>query len=217
VINVVLADDHPPFRLGLRQTLEAAPGIRVVGEAGDGSELFAVLRKTLEANILLLDIEMPGFRVYEAVSRLRSEYPRLRVIIVTVYDDRRYIHRLIDLGVRGYMLKDESLSTYSRAIRAVANNGMYFSPRVASVALTEDGRNPIILSPREAEVLRLAASGLTSVAIGAQLGISAKTADTHAERACHKLGVSSRTAAVGRAVELGLISTRPEEDGEDRG
>lgn len=217
MISVVMADDHPPFRVGLRQTLEQAPDIRVVEEAGNGPELFAALRKNPSADVLLLDIEMPGFKVYEAVSQLRAGYPRLKIMIVTVYDDRRYIHRLIDLGVKGYMLKDESLSTYARAIREVGSGGMYFSPRVAAVALAENGRSPIILSPREAEVLSLAATGLTSVAIGARLGISAKTADTHAERACAKLGVSNRTAAVGRAVELGLISTHVGRDGDDHG
>lgn len=214
MIDVVMADDHPPFRVGLRQTLGETQDIRVVAEAGDGPELFATLRQHPSADILLLDIEMPNFKVYDAVRQLGAEYPRLKIIIVTVYDDRRYIYRLIEMGVKGYMLKDENLSTYARAIREVANGGVYFSPRVAAVALTDDGRKPIILSPREFEVMKLAAIGLTSVAIGVQLGISSKTVDTHAERAYGKLGVNNRTAAVGRAVELGLISTQLREDGD---
>jgi len=211
VISVVLADDHPPFRVGLRQTLAETPDIRVVGEAGNGSELFAVLRRNPLADVLLLDIEMPGLKVYDAVRMLQREYAQLKTIIVTAYDERRRIHRLIDLAVKGYMLKDESLNTYAHAIRQVAGGGMYFSARVATVALADDGRQAIILSPREAEVLQLAATGLTSVAIGARLSISSKTVDTHAERACRKLGVSNRTAAVGRAIELGMITTQIEE------
>ena len=102
---------------------------------------------------------------------------------------------------------------YARAIREVAGGGVYFGARVATVALSGNGRKPVVLSRREAEVLRLAASGLTSVAIGARLGISSKTVDTHVERACRKLGVSNRTAAVGRAIELGMITTRPQKAG----
>jgi len=214
VIKVILADDHPPFRVGLRQTLAETPDIRVVGEAGDGSELFAALRKNPLADVLLLDFEMPGFKAYEAVRQLGAKYPRLKTIIVTAYDERRRIRRLIDLGVKGYMLKDERLNTYAHAIREVGGGGMYFSVRVATVALTDDGGEPIILSIREAEVLQLAATGLTSVAIGARLGISPKTVDTHAERACRKLGASNRTAAVGRAIELGMITTQPQNDGD---
>lgn len=214
MITVILADDHPPFLVGVRQALDKAPNIHIVGEAGQGAELFSLLLKHPETDILLLDIQMPGFDVFKAVRKLSAQYAGLKIIIVTGHADHRYIHGLIRMGVRGYMLKDEDLSTYVRAVRIVAGGQTYFSPRVATVALMEDGQGAIILSPRETEVLSLVAAGLTSTAIGTQLGISSKTVDTHAERAVVKLGASNRAAAVGRAVELGMISALPEPKGD---
>jgi len=207
VIRVVIADDHPPFRVGIRQTLDQAPDIQVVGEASNGPELFSMLSQSPSAEILLLDIEMPEFKVYEAVSQFAVQYPHLKILIVTAYDEQRRILRLIELGVKGYMLKDEPLNMYAHAIREVAEGRRYFSSRVAHVALTENGKGAIVLTPREFEVLTLAARGLASPAIGMQLGISSKTVDTYVERACRKLGASNRTTAVLRAVELGLVTT----------
>jgi DNA-binding NarL/FixJ family response regulator len=213
VIKVIIADDHPPLRVGIRQTLEQARDIRVLAEASDGPELSAMLSRHPSTEVLLLDIEMPGFKVYDAVRQMGTQYPHLKVLIVTAYDERRRILRLIELGVKGFMLKDEPLNMYAHAIREIADGRTYFSARVAHVALTENGRGAIVFSHREFEVLTLAADGLSSTAIGMQLGISPKTVDTHAERACRKLGAKNRTTAVLRAIELGLISVGVGEDG----
>ena len=217
MINVIIADDHPPFRVGIRQTLEQARDIRVLGEASDGPALFSVLDRNPSAEVLLLDIEMPGFKVYDAVGQMGTQYPQLKILIVTAYDERRRILRLIDLGVKGYMLKDEPLNMYAHAVREIADGRTYFSARVAHVALTQNGRGAIVFSPREFEVLTLAAGGLSSRAIGLQLGISPKTVDTHAERACRKLGAKNRTTAVLRAIELGLITAGVGENGNNDG
>ena len=217
VIDVIIVDDHPPVRVGITQTLKETRDIGVVGEADDGPGLFTVVRRNPSAEVLLLDIGMPGFDVYQAVRRLRTEYPSLKILIVTGYDDRRRILKLIELGVRGYLLKDDPLHMYAHAIREIADGRTYFSPRVAHVALTENGRGAIVLSPREYEVLTLAAAGLASPAIGVRLGISPKTVDTHVERACQKLGARNRTTAVLRAVELGLITVGAGEGGNDDG
>jgi DNA-binding NarL/FixJ family response regulator len=206
VIKVIIADDHPPFRVGIRQTLEQAQDIRVLAEASDGPELSATLSRNPSTDVLLLDIEMPGFKVNDAVRLMGTQYPHLKVLIVTAYDERRRIMRLIDLGVKGFMLKEEPLNMYAHAIREIANGRTYFSARAAHVALTENGRGAILFSPREFEVLTLAAEGLSSPAIGMRLGISSKTVDTHVERACRKLGAKNRTTAVVRAIELGLIT-----------
>ena len=217
MINVIIADDHPPFRVGIRQTLEQAQDIRVLAEASDGPELSATLSRNPSTDVLLLDIEMPDFKVYDAVRLMGTQYPHLKVLIVTAYDERPRIMRLIDLGVKGFMLKEEPLNMYAHAIREIANGRTYFSARVAHVALTENGRGAIVFSPREFEVLTLAADGLSSPAIGMQLGISSKTVDTHVERACRKLGAKNRTTAVVRAIELGLITVGVGEDGNNSG
>jgi DNA-binding NarL/FixJ family response regulator len=217
VIEVIIVDDHPPIRLGITQTLEQTRDIHVVGEANDGHEMFSALRRNPSADVLLLDIEMPGFSVYEAVRQLEAQYPHLKILIVTVYDDRRRILKLVELGVKGYMLKDEPLNMYAHAIREIAEGRTYFSSRVAHVALTENGKDAIVLTPREHEVMTLAAAGFASPAIGMRLGISPKTVDTYAERACQKLGANNRTTAVLRAIELDLITVRTGGDGNNGG
>jgi len=217
VIKVIIADDHPAFRVGIRQILEQARDIQVLAEASDGPELSAMLSRNPSTDVLLLDIEMGDFKVYEAVRLMGTEYPCLKVLIVTAYDERRRILRLIELGVKGFMLKDERLNMYAHAIREIASGRTYFSARVAHVALTANGRGAIVFSPREFEVLTLAADGLSSTAIGTQLGISSKTVDTHAERACRKLGAKNRTTAVLRAIELGLITVGVGENGDNSG
>ena len=217
MIEVVIVDDHPPVRVGITQTLEQTREIRVVGEANDGHEMFSVLRRNPSANVLLLDIEMPGFDVYDAVRQLKAQYPHLKILIVTAYDDRARILKLVGFGVKGYMLKDEPLNMYAHAIREIAEGRTYFSPRVAHVALIENGRDAIVLTPREFEVVTLVALGLASPAIGMRLGISSKTVDTYAERVCRKLGANNRTTAVLRAVELGLISVGVGEGGNNGG
>jgi DNA-binding NarL/FixJ family response regulator len=211
MIEVIIVDDHPPVRAGIRQELEKTRDIRVVGEANDGTEMFSALRRNPSTDVLLLDVEMDGFKIYDAVQQLKQHYPHLKILIVSAYDDRKRILKLVELGVKGYMLKDEPIRMYAHAIREIAEGRSYFSSQVAHVALTENGQDTIVLAPREFEVISLAARGLTSPAIGMRLGISPKTVDTHAERACGKLGANNRTTAVLRAIELGLITTSARE------
>jgi DNA-binding NarL/FixJ family response regulator len=178
--------------------------------------MLSVLRQNPSTDVLLLDIEMPGFDVYDAVRHLKVQYPELKVLIVTGYNDRHRILKLVELGVKGYMLKDESLNMYAYAVREIAAGRTYFSSEVAHVALTENGKDAIVLTPREFEVTTLAARGLASAEIGMRLGISSKTVDTYAERACRKLGAKNRTTAVLRAIELGLISVGTENGNNSR-
>jgi DNA-binding NarL/FixJ family response regulator len=135
VIEVVIVDDHPPLRIGIRQALEKTQGIRVVGEANDGREMLSVLRRNSSTDVLLLDIEMPDFDVYDAVRQLKAQYPDTKVLIVTGYNDRSRILKLVELGVKGYMLKDEPLNMYSHAIREIAAGRIYFSSQVVGPSL----------------------------------------------------------------------------------
>jgi DNA-binding NarL/FixJ family response regulator len=216
VIEVVIVDDHPPLRMGIKHALAEARDIRVAGEANNGVEMFSVLRQKPSTDVLLLDIQMPDFRVHDTVRELQARYPKLKVLIVSASDEGSRILKLIDAGVRGYILKDEPTKMYAHAIREIAAGGTYFSHHVAHVALTENGKDAIMLTPREHEVLSLAAAGLASPAIGMQLGISSKTVDTYAERACRKLGAPNRTTAVIRAIELSLVKV-PARGGESNG
>jgi DNA-binding NarL/FixJ family response regulator len=200
------------LRAGIRQTLEKAQDIRVIGEAGNGAELLELLAGSPTPDLLLLDIQMPDFDVFEAVPRLKTAYPRMKILIVTAHGDRTSVNRLVELGIDGYLLKEESLRTYPNVVRRVAEGEPYVSPGVVAAMLTRDSVTPPALSPRELQVLELVAQGLTSGEIGMSLGLSAKTVDTHAERVCRKLSANNRTAAVARAIELGWIDRQRDAD-----
>ena len=204
MISVIIADDHPPLREGIKQRLERQADIQVIGEAGDGQELFTLLSEEPSANVLVLDIRMPDFEILPAIPRIRTLCPKMGILIVTAHDDPTHISQLLAAGVDGYVVKQEDMSIYATAIRDIAAGRTYFSQRVFGVALdTADMPAP---SPRELEVLTLVAKDATTDDIAQRLGISPRTVETHVKRACRKLGVSTRAGAVGRAVQLGYIN-----------
>ena len=215
MISVLIADDHPSHRAGIVMKLNQERDMRVVGEVGTGPELFARLAKMETPNIVLLDIQMPQFNVMESVPRLRSAYPAMKILIVTGYADRADVCELIEMGVEGYLLKEEHLTIYPVAIRDIVAGKHFFSESVTDIWLAERSRKPVRLSRREAEVLQLVADGATSGEIGRQLSISAKTVDTHIERIYHKLNMSNRPGMVARGYELGLIKRKDKEDEDD--
>jgi NarL family two-component system response regulator YdfI len=202
-IDVVIADDHPVIREGLKHRLERRPDIRVVGEAADGPGLFTLLSEISTPRVLVLDMSMPDFVIREAMPILRARYPKMKILILTVHNDQRNILQMIDAGVDGYLIKGESMDTYIPAVRKVAAGERFFSQDTFSVAL-EDAKTPTP-SPRELEVLALIAQDATTDEIARRLDISPRTVDTHVRRACQKLGVSGRAAAVAKAVQLGYV------------
>jgi len=207
-ISVLIADDHPSHRGGIVAQLNEERDMEVVGEVGTGPELFAKLAKTKAPNIVLLDIQMPEFDVMESVPRLRSAYPAMKILIVTGYADRTNICELMDLGVEGYLLKDEPLRIYPVAIRDIAAGRHFFSESVTDIWLAERKSKPMRLSRRETEVLQLVADGVTSGEIGRLLSIATKTVDTHVIRLCHKLDANNRPGVVARGFALGLIKRK---------
>jgi two-component system, NarL family, response regulator NreC len=204
MIDVMIADDHPAFREGIRPRLDRQQDIRIVREASDGPELFALLSENPPPDVLLLDISMPGFEVLRAIPRLRVRYPQMKILIVTAHDDEARIRQLIDAGVDGYLIKDEDMDTYVRAVRDVAAGKKYFSQRTFEVAI--DSANSSMPSPRELEILALVAQDVTTDEIARRLLISSSTVNTHIARVFRKLGVNSRAAAVAKVVQLGYIT-----------
>ena len=201
MIRVVVADDHPPLREGVKHALNSDRGIRVVGEAGSGPELEAALG--LAPDVLLLDISMPDFNALEQVPRLRARYPEMKIVVVTAYDNETFVQRLMG-EVHGYLLKEEDMDAYARAVHEVSKGRKYFTDRALDLALN----SPELprLSERELQVLGLAARGIKTADIAEELFISTRTVDSHVENACQKLGVRNRTAAVAKAIELELIT-----------
>ncbi|HXF70456.1 MAG TPA: response regulator transcription factor [Thermoflexus sp.] len=209
-IRVLLADDHPAVRTGIRQFLERDPAIEVVAEAGSGEEALALIARH-RPDVVILDLRMPGLSGLEVLRRLRAEHPEVRVLVLTAYDDDPYIFAALRAGARGYLLKTAGPEDLIRGVRMVYAGRSVLDPTVAERLMEELGRpeaegEPERLTERELEVLRLAARGLTNRAIGFQLGISERTVHSHMINIFAKLGVSTRTEAVLKAIRLGWIS-----------
>ncbi|GAA2541908.1 response regulator transcription factor [Winogradskya consettensis] len=205
MIRILLVDDHPVVRHGLRGMLEIEADLNVVGEASSGAEGVA-LAVQLRPDIVLMDLRMPGGDGVEATGAILGRVPGVRVLVLTTYESDRDILRAIEAGAGGYLLKDTTPADLATAVRAAARGEMVLAPSVAST-LVRQVRSPAVpsLSAREAEVLRLVARGATNSDIGRGLGISEATVKTHLLRAFNKLGVDDRTAAVTRAMELGML------------
>lgn len=208
VTRVLLADDHPIVRAGIRNLLERAPGIQVVGEASGGEEALQLVDE-LEPDVLLLDMEMPDLKGVEVAQRLRASNSPVRILALSAYDDRQYILELLASGAAGYLVKEEVPETIIEAVRGVARGEQgWVSRRVASQMadwLHMDEQGKMGLTTREVEVLRLVVAGKTNQEIGIALGISEKTVEKHLEGVFSKLGVASRVEAAVVAVKSKLI------------
>jgi DNA-binding NarL/FixJ family response regulator len=205
-IRVLLADDHPVVREGLRGMLDAEPDIEVIGEASSGPEA-VVLAGRLRPDVILMDLRMPGGDGVEAIGHLTGT----TVVVLTTYDSDADILRAVEAGAAGYLLKDTPRSVLADSVRAAARGETVLTPAVAGRLLGRIRAEPAArteqLSARETEVLALVARGLTNAEIGKRLYVSEATVKTHLLRACAKLGVSGRTAAVTKAIETGALPT----------
>jgi DNA-binding NarL/FixJ family response regulator len=205
LLTVLIADDHPVVREGLRGMLAAEPGIRVVGEAASGDEA-VVMALRHRPDVVLMDLRMPGGDGVEATAGIMTAVPEARVVVLTTYETDADIVRAVEAGAAGYLLKDTPRRDLVSAIRAAARGETVLGPTVAT-RLVSQLRRPATepLSARETEVLSLVARGQTNAEIGRALYISEATVKTHLLRAFGKLGVSDRTAAVTTAIQLGML------------
>jgi DNA-binding NarL/FixJ family response regulator len=210
-VRVLVADDHPVVRAGLRALLSAEPGLTVVAEAGSGEETVLMARRH-QPDVVLMDLRMPGAGGLTAIRQLSADQPGVRVVVLTTYDSDADILPAVEAGAAGYLLKDTPRDTLVGAIFAAARGETVLAPSVAGrlvnrlrAAPPEAPAARETLSARETEVLMLAGRGLTNAQIGRELFVSEATVKTHLLRAYAKLGVSSRTAAVTRAMELGVL------------
>jgi DNA-binding NarL/FixJ family response regulator len=204
-IRILIVDDHPVVRDGLRGMLTGEADLEVVGEAADGLEALAMAGRH-SPDIVLMDLRMPVLDGVAAIRRLSAEHPHARVIVLTTYDEDNDIVRAVQAGAAGYLLKDAPRDELYRAVRAAANGETVLAPRVAA-RLFGRLRAPAaeIPSERELEVLALVARGLTNRAIARHLRISEATVKTHLVHTFAKLAVDDRTAAVTAALERGLL------------
>ena len=204
-IRLLIVDDHPIMRDGLRGVFSDDPDFEVVGEAGDGSEAVA-LAPRLAPDVILMDLRMPTMGGVEAITRLRAAGHPARVLILTTYDTDRDVLPAIEAGATGYLLKDAPRDELLRAVRAAHAGQPVLAPSVAGALMSRaGGRSQETLSPREVEVLRLVAEGATNQSAARRLMISETTIKTHLLHIYAKLEVRDRASAVATAYKRGLL------------
>lgn len=205
-IRLVIVDDHPVVRDGLRGVFEATPGFEVLGEAADGAEAIALLRRR-QADVVLMDLRMPGMGGAEAIAELSRVAPATRVLVLTTYDTDADVVPAIEAGAAGYLLKDTPRDELLRAVRAAHRGDSVLSPSVAG-RLMGRVRAPLreTLSQREIEVLQLVAGGASNRDAASRLFVSEATIKTHLVHVYGKLGVRDRAAAVAEGYKRGLLS-----------
>jgi DNA-binding NarL/FixJ family response regulator len=199
-ITIVLADDHPLFRKGLADVIAAEPSFRIVGQAGDGETALELVR-VHQPRVAILDIEMPKASGLVVAETIRNESLPTQPVILTMHRDAAMLHRALDCGARGYLLKDSAVSDIVACLHVVASGRAYISSALSTELLDGKARNgpdqdaPLAgLTPAERRVLDLIAGGQTSPQIAATLSISPKTVENHRSHICRKLGLSGPQA-----------------------
>ena len=210
-LRVLIADDHPLFRHGIQALLNATPDLEVVGEARTGEEVLA-LAATLQPDVILMDIQMPGINGIEATRRILQESPHIRILMVTMFEDESSVFTAMRAGARGYVLKDTEKAELLRAIRAVGSGEAIFSPVIAARLLDFFAAPKPPLPPqafpdlteREREILVLIAQGHRNHEIATRLVLSHSTVRNYVSNIFSKLQVADRAHAIIRAREAGL-------------
>lgn len=213
-IRVLLADDHPVVRQGLRAFLESRNGIAVVGEASDGAEAVAMAAR-LRPDVVVMDLVMPGMDGVAATSRIAAGEAAPRVLVLTSFAAEEQVVPAVRAGAAGYLLKDAEPGAVEDAVRRVAAGESLLHPQAAARLMAEVAtdapprRSRTSLTPREVEVLRLLAGGLSNRRLARELVISEKTVKTHVSSILSKLGLVDRTQAALYAVREGLVEPDP--------
>ena len=218
MIKLVLTDDHKIIREGIRALLTQDASIEVTGEAASGKELLELLAHT-PADIVLLDISMPEMDGIDTMKLLRKKYPDVKVLVLSMLDDERYVHQMLEVGAAGYLLKDISVNEMQSAIKLVAGGVQYISPSLTLDLLRKSKKAPLYmygkesssklykeLSKRETEILQLVSEGYTNAEISEALFTSKRTVETHRQNLLEKTKTKNTAALIKFAVQNGIIS-----------
>jgi DNA-binding NarL/FixJ family response regulator len=196
-VRTVIADDHALIRAGLRDSLTSLSEVEIVGEVANGADLFHVLAEQ-RPDLLLMDVNMPLFEPVEAAQRIRTEYPELKILAVSAYDDQAYVVGLLAAGVNGYHLKDQPLSDLQLAVRRIMEGGRWISDPLMSRLIDQHAIHPnreSLLTRRQRELLYLLTQGYSNQKIAAVMKISIKTVENHLTALYRTIGVESRLEA----------------------
>ncbi len=205
-LRLMLVDDHPLVREGLRARLEVVPHLSVVGEAADGEAALALV-EPLWPDLMLVDVGMKAMSGIQLAGRVAERFPEVAVLMLSMYDNEEYVVNAARAGARGYVLKDASVHELIAAIDAVAAGGTYYSAGVAQ-ALLQAREKPSDLTAREREILVMLAHGQSNKGIARALDISTRTVETHRLRLRRKLGIDSATGLLKYALERGWTTLR---------
>jgi NarL family two-component system response regulator LiaR len=213
-IRVIVIDDHPLFRQSIRNVLEKEPDIQVIGEGGDGEEAVR-LTAELQPDIVLMDITMPNMDGLEATRQIKAAYPHIAVLVLTIHSDDQHIIGILEAGAAGYLTKSVFSEEVVQAVRGVAAGEMILSFPIGQRLLKQAARYPTkavplqageSLSPRELQIIKLAAQGMSNKNIAQELGLTVRTVKGHLANIFAKLNVSSRTEAVITGLRAGFLS-----------
>lgn len=210
-LSVLIADDHPVFRDGIRALLEATPYMEIAGEATTGEEVIS-LAGQLQPDVILMDVQMPGLNGIEATRKIAGAHPSIRVLVVTMFEEDASVFSAMRAGARGYVLKDATREEIRRAIQAVGNGEAIFSPAIAARLIAFFASPPLSipknmfpeLTGREKEILDRVAKGESNQKIAKHLALSAKTVSNYVSNILNKLQVADRAQAIVKAREAGL-------------
>jgi len=221
MIKVIIVDDHPIVRAGMRSVLDTDPEINVIAEGSVGADALTLVPEK-KPDVLVLDVNLPDMNGLEVTRELKKGDVESEILILTAHEDSQMIFSLLESGAIGYVLKDEALETLGRAVHAAAKGESWLSPAVASKVVqraVSGGQEKVEVSqvespltPREMEILQLLARGLDNAAIAEQLVITKRTAQNHISNIYGKLGVDSRTEAMLYAIRRGWVDV----DGSER-
>jgi two-component system nitrate/nitrite response regulator NarL len=210
-IRLLLADDHPVVRRGMRSCLEGIKHVEVVAEAVDGKEALAKV-KELSPDIVLMDIDMPIMNGLEATKLIQEEYPDTRVLILSVHTNKEYVLQIIRSGAQGYVLKDASPDVLVRAIESVDGGEPFFSPDISQIVLNQyleeagaDSADNVKLTTRERQVLAMIAGGRSNKEMANELNVGVRTIETHRERVMNKLNIHSVAGLTKYAISNGIV------------
>ncbi|HEY2926316.1 response regulator transcription factor [Piscinibacter sp.] len=199
--RVLLVDDHPLVREGLRARLSGVPDLEVVAEAGNAAEAFARVEET-RVDLVLMDVGMKDVNGIELTAQLMARHPQLKVVMLSMYDNPEYVHRAMQAGARGYVLKDAPSQEIISAIEAIVAGQTFLSPAISGRMLRAQTPRPV-LSMRECEILACIAKGQASKQIARELGLSIRTVETHRQNIKRKLNLEGQGELIKYAVERG--------------
>ena len=211
-LRLILVDDHPVVRAGLTTLLATAADLAVIGEAATGREALALV-DTIQPDILIVDMALPDLNGIQVAAAVLQQYPEVKVLALSAYEDLGYLRALLRAGGSGYVLKRAAAATLIQAIRTVASGGVYLDASLAAAMSVPTADDPAAvpatdtLSAREAAVVHLIAQGYTNKEVAAQLNLSVKTVETYKTRAMDKLALHSRVDLVRYALQMGWLLT----------